>query len=135
MDDTFNETTEKLKVVQRAIERTGIQINFWAYIRMELLNAFPEQISILRDMGQKAALFGVESLHDPSAKSIGKGLGREKIRNLLERVKESWGKDSVLHGSFIMGLPFETPQTAEEWVQILIKREKTFLYNLILKPI
>ena len=123
MDDTFNETTEKLKVVQRAIERTGIQINFWAYIRMELLNAFPEQISILRDMGQKAAFFGVESLHDPSAKSIGKGLGREKIRNLLERVKESWGKDSVLHGSFIMGLPFETPQTAEEWVQILIKRE------------
>jgi len=123
MDDTFNETTEKLRAVQRAIERTGISINFWAYTRIELLNAFPEQISILRDMGQKSAFFGIESLHDPSAKIIGKGLGREKISRVLEKVKESWGRDTDLHGSFIIGLPHETAETAEEWVQILINKE------------
>ncbi len=123
MDDTFNETLDKLKIVARAIERTKLDINFWAYTRLELINAFPEQISILRDMGQRAAFFGIESLHDPSAKAIGKGLGRERIIKILERIKESWGSDSVLHGSFIIGLPYETPETAREWVEILRDRE------------
>jgi hypothetical protein len=122
-DDTFNETTDKVESVLRAVERTGVDMNFWAYIRIELLHKFPEQIELLGQMGLKASFFGIESLYDPSAKAIGKGLGRDKILDTLQRVKASWGDTSSLHGSFIIGLPHETRETADEWTKMLIEGE------------
>jgi hypothetical protein len=119
-DDTFNETTDKVKRVLRAVERTGISMNFWAYIRVELLHKFPEQIELLDQIGVKACFFGLESLHDPSAKSIGKGLGRDRVLRTIESVKKQWGEYSTLHGSFIIGLPYETRETADEWTTMLI---------------
>ena len=119
-DDTFNETTDKVERVLSAVKRTGVDMNFWAYIRIELLYKFPEQIELLRDLGLKACFFGLESLHDPSAKAIGKGLGRDKVLETLQRAKDSWGETSSLHGSFIIGLPHETRETADEWTEMLI---------------
>jgi radical SAM superfamily enzyme YgiQ (UPF0313 family) len=71
-------------------------------------------------MGLKASFFGIESLYDPSAKAIGKGLGRDKTLDTLQRVKASWGNTSRLHGGFIIGLPHETRETADEWTTMLI---------------
>jgi radical SAM superfamily enzyme YgiQ (UPF0313 family) len=122
-DDTFNETTEKIERVIRAVDRVGVQMNFWAYVRIELLYKFPEQIELLRDLGLKACFFGIESLYDPSAKAIGKGLGRDKVLDTLQRAKTAWGESSSLHGSFIIGLPHETKDTADEWSEMLINGE------------
>ena len=122
-DDTLNESINKLERIGRAIDRTGIDINFWAYIRIELLERFPEQISLLREMGIRAAFFGLESLNDASAKAIGKGIGRERVFEILKTIKESWGKYSRLHGSFIIGLPHETRETASEWTKLLVERK------------
>ena len=122
-DDTFNETTYKVERVLRAVERTGVDMNFWAYIRIELLHRFPEQIELLGQMGMKASFFGLESLYEPSAKAIGKGLGRDKTLDTLQHVKDSWGDTSSLHGSFIIGLPYETRETADEWTKMLIEGE------------
>lgn len=120
-DDTFNETTEKIESVIRAVDRVGVQMNFWAYIRIELLHKYPEQIKLLSQLGLRSCFFGLESLHDLSAKSIGKGLGRDKTLETLESVKNELGEDSVLHGSFIIGLPHETLETANEWTDLVIK--------------
>ena len=122
-DDTFNETTDKVKRVLRAVERTGVSMNFWAYIRVELLYKFPEQIELLGQIGLKVCFFGLESLYDPSAKAIGKGLGRDKTLDTLQRAKDTWawGDAANLHGSFIIGLPHETRETADEWTELLIK--------------
>ena len=123
MCDTFNESTEKLKTVQRALKRAKLDINFWVYARMDLIHAYPEQLSILRDMGIRGAFFGIESLYDPAAKAVGKGFGRVKTFKMVERMKEAWGKECLLHGAFIVGLPHETPQTATDWINLLVNRE------------
>ena len=86
MCDTFNETTEKLLSVKRAIDRIGIDINFWAYLRMDLIHAHPEQLEILRDIGIRGAFLGIESLYDPSAKLVGKGFGRENTIEMVKRI-------------------------------------------------
>ena len=98
-------------------------MNFWAYIRVELLYKFPEQIGLLGQMGLKACFFGLESLYDPAAKSIGKGMGIDKVLSTLQDAKDAWGKASSLHGSFIIGLPHETQNTADEWTNMLIEGE------------
>ena len=122
-DDTFNETTEKIERVVRAVERVGVDMNFWAYIRVELLERFPEQIELLGQMGLKACFFGLESLYDPAARAIGKGMGTEKVLATLEQSKKAWGELSSLHGSFIIGLPHETQRTADEWTEFVINGE------------
>ena len=122
-DDTLNESIDKLERIKRAIDRTGLDINFWAYIRIELLERFPEQIPLLGEMGIRAAFFGLESLNEASAKAIGKRMGRERVLQTLKTVRESWRKYTRLHGSFIKGLPHETRETASEWTKLLIERK------------
>ena len=132
--DTFNETTEKLERVKKAIDRSGIKINFWAYLRIELLHTYPEQISLLKEMGISSTFFGLETLNDESGKCIGKGLGRDKQIETLQKLKDAWGPDVLLHGSFIIGLPYETKETAKEWTDILIRRE-TALDSISINPL
>ena len=123
VDDTFNETTEKIKAVANAVKRTGLDLTFWAYARIELIHSYPEQISILRDMGLKHVFFGLESLNYESAKAIGKGLHPDISLKTLENIKKSWGKNSVLHCNFIIGLPHETKESVENWTTMIFKRK------------
>jgi len=122
MCDTFNESVDKLKIIKSAFDEfkniTGEQVRFGCYLRLDLLNAFPEQIGLLKDMGIKSAFFGIESLHGPSAKSIGKSLSRARVLKTLQKCKDAWD-DASLFGSFIIGLPEETRETANEWCQLL----------------
>lgn len=121
--DTFNETTEKLKTVKTAIDRIGIDCKFFSYLRIELLHKNPDQISILRDMGIGGAHFGIESLNYDSAKSIGKGLKTDLVLKTIDKCREAWGRDVVTMGSFIIGLPHDTPSTCDEWTKIITNGE------------
>ena len=56
-DDTFNESTEKILTVKKAINDSGVNIRFFAYLRADILARFPEQMDILIDMGLMTATF------------------------------------------------------------------------------
>jgi hypothetical protein len=114
IDDTFNEMTSKLTVVHRAIQEANIDIEFFAYIRLDLLHAYPEQIPLLRDMGLRSAYFGIESLNTKSAMAIGKGITRENIIKTLELCQRHWGDQVSMHANLIAGLPHETPETLDK---------------------
>ena len=92
-------------------------------MRLELLRHNPEQIEILKELGIKTAFFGIESLHGPSGKAIGKGLGPERTIETLHNIRESWGNDTLTFGSFILGLPHETKETSEVWLNMLDRGE------------
>ena len=132
--DTFNETTEKLERVKKAIDRSGIKINFWAYIRLELLHAFPEQIPLLKEMGIGSTFFGLETFNYESGKCIGKGLTRDKQIETLQKAKDCWGPEVLLHAGFIVGLPYDTPETVKYWTDLLIRRE-TALDSISINPL
>ena len=127
MCDTFNESTHKLLNINSAMNmfkrETGESIRYVAYLRLDLLERFPEQIEILNEMGIKAAHFGIESLNYPSAKSVGKGLKTEKIYKTLEKCQDAWPSDVILYSGFIIGLPHETKETATEWCNMLLNRQ------------
>lgn len=132
--DTFNETTDKIRMTKNAIHRAGINPKFFSYLRIELLHKNPEQISILRDMGIGAAHFGIESLNYNAAKSIGKGLDPEQILKTVDKCRDTWGNETVIHGSFIIGLPHDSPEKCDVWTQNL-RNASTGLTSVTIKPL
>ncbi|MCH2397445.1 MAG: radical SAM protein [Nitrososphaerales archaeon] len=125
--DTFNESNEKLLMMKEIFDEfnkiTGEQIQFNCYARLELIHRFPEQISMLRDMGIVGVTLGIETLHYPSAKAVGKGIRPEDVYKTVSAMKKSWGEEAKLHSGFILGLPHETRETANEWLTSLYNGE------------
>ena len=117
VDDTFNETTNKIEAMLKARDKSGVDIKFSAYIRADLLIRFPEQIKLLNELGMVSAFFGIESLHRPSAMAIGKSTHPDKIKDLFYKLKQDWSGDELkILGSFIIGLPEDTPETLGTWL-------------------
>jgi radical SAM superfamily enzyme YgiQ (UPF0313 family) len=116
VDDTFNETTKKLEDVLEARNLSGVDIRFSCYLRADLVMRFPEQLQLLKELGVETAFLGIESLHQPSAQSIGKSTDPEKIKDITYQMKSVWGEHVKIKGSFIVGLPEDTPENLASWV-------------------
>jgi radical SAM superfamily enzyme YgiQ (UPF0313 family) len=84
-DDTFNDSTMKIERLHKAITSLPFKIHFTTYLRLDLLNAHREQIPLLKEMGLASPFFGIESLNQKSASSIGKGMKVEKAKGLSSR--------------------------------------------------
>lgn len=117
IDDTFNESTEKLANIYEAVKKTGLDLEFTCYLRLDLLERYPEQMKLLYDMGMKSCYLGIETLNPAAARVIGKSSEIEKVKNTLIKAREVWGQDVAVYGSFICGLPRDTEQTINDWMQ------------------
>lgn len=134
VDDTFNESTEKLQAIKRAIDASGIKINFSCYLRLDLLERFPQQIDLLRDMGIQSAFLGVETLNKIAAQAIGKKSNIENVKHALELVRASWQDQAVIFASFIAGLPGENQHTINDWMSWVYDR-RDLIDSYILNPL
>ncbi len=119
-DDTFNESIEKIKYIKKVTDDLPFKISFFAYLRIDLIAKYPEMVILLAQMGLKSAFFGIESLNDKTAKSIGKGLGEKTTIQTLKNIKNIWGPDIHTTASFIIGLPHESNATLNSWLPQLI---------------
>jgi len=116
LDDTFNETTEKMQMIHQAVIDAGVpDFKFFAYLRLDLIRKHPEQIDLLKEMGLCEAYFGIESLNDETLKIIAKPMKSKLVKSFLGELKTRWGNSVIMHGSFIMGLPADTPETFASW--------------------
>jgi radical SAM superfamily enzyme YgiQ (UPF0313 family) len=135
VDDTFNDSMNKLLMLNEIFEKLPFKISFAAYIRADLLHAFPESVDLLLNMGIKGAFFGIESLNDSARKAISKGFNTEKILKTLEIVNKKWNKVAIT-ASFIYGLPGDTPATITEWTDRTVFGSNIFeTYDLIFQPL
>jgi radical SAM superfamily enzyme YgiQ (UPF0313 family) len=116
VDDTFNESTEKLLEINAAIKDSGVPVRFFAYLRADLVKAFPEQIELLKEMGLQTAFYGIETLNPKAARAIGKGGDIEALKKSITHSKDVWGDDVLVFGSFIFGLPYEDEASINEWM-------------------
>ena len=119
-DDTFNDSTEKIKELHKIFTSLPFKIYFSCYLRLDLLYAHKEQINLLKEMGMKGCQFGIESFHDRASSTIGKGLGGDKSKQFLKELKnELWGNEIKIVVSLITGLPHETYESykkTKEWI-------------------
>jgi radical SAM superfamily enzyme YgiQ (UPF0313 family) len=120
-DDTFNDSTFKVETLHRAVIDLPFKIKFATYLRLDLLNAHREQVLLLKEMGLASPHFGIESLNQKSASSIGKGMNVNRAKDfLLELYHDHWSEEIPITCSFIIGLPHETRETITDtynWVR------------------
>lgn len=111
-DDTFNDSSIKLERLHRVITELPFKIKFVTYLRLDLLHAHQEQISMLKEIGLGSAFFGIETLNHQSGKAIGKGMNPELVKKfLLDLYHTHWNEEVPITASFIIGLPHETMQS------------------------
>jgi radical SAM superfamily enzyme len=122
VDDTFNDSTEKLEMMVKVMRDLPFKIKFWCYTRIDLLATHPEQIELMKELGVAETFFGLETFNDKSSKTIGKGMPSSRRKDTLYRAKEVWGDRVWMEGGFMIGLPHETQASWRETVEWL-KRE------------
>jgi Radical SAM superfamily len=114
-DDTFNDNLDKLKILKDVFTNLPFKFTFTSYLRLDLLNAHREEISMLEEMGMIGAFFGIETFHDKAAKLIGKGIVGKISKQLLHELKTVHWKDRIkIAIGLIQGLPYETYESYEE---------------------
>lgn len=124
-DDTFNDSPYKVDLLHNLFTSLPFDIKFSCYLRLDLLNAHRQEISQLKEMGLMGAFFGVESLNYNSAKSIGKGMDSEKVKELLYELKAThWKNDVNVTIGLISGLPHETAQSHQDTIDWILNKDQ-----------
>ena len=135
-DETINDSEEKINMLLDAVSDLPFKPTFGGFLRLDLLWKFPSMAQKLKDIGLEACSFGIETINDRSGKAVGKGLGRKRIEATLNQIHEVWKDDVFVNASFILGLRYDTPDTAPEldaWLADQYK-DKT-LHSFFVKPL
>ena len=116
-DDTYNDSPEKVARFHQEFQKLNHKIEFSTYARLDLVISHWETAQLLYESGLRSVFFGVESFNHESAKSIGKGMHPQKLKEGLYRLKELC-PDLVISLGMILGLPYDTEETLRknhEW--------------------
>jgi len=110
VDSTVNEDTDKIIAMANLVQKLPFKLNWVGFNRMDLIWSKPEQVSILKDSGLVSTYFGIESFHPKASMAIGKGFMGKHGKDFLCELRNKWGNDITYTLSFIIGLPYETPE-------------------------
>ena len=123
VDDTFNDSTEKMQMFADISQSLPFELKFWCYLRADILSAKPEQIQLLKDAGIVETYFGIETFNPKTAKFIGKGMAHDRIIDTLYQCKDSWGDCSYIAAGVIIGLPYETQASIQIAVDFFTRKD------------
>ena len=119
-DDTFNDSVEKCQMIYEISKMLPFQLEYWAFIRLDLLAAHPETIDMLVESGLRSMLCGIETFNQKTAVAIRKGGSREKLIATIAQIKDKWGDLVHVQGSFILGLPYEDMASMNQTIEYLL---------------
>lgn len=109
LDDTFNDSIDKMRLIKEIRQELDIPFEFWAYGRLDLIAAHEEMFDLIPDIGWTAITFGIETLTKKTGSAVGKGANPDKLKNTLLKLKERY-PNIYIQGNLIVGLPRETKE-------------------------
>jgi radical SAM superfamily enzyme YgiQ (UPF0313 family) len=132
-DDTFNDSTEKLRIILDVIQRLNFKPKFIAYTRLDVMHSNFEQVHLLKEIGLSKTWIGIDSFHPSASKIIGKGMNSEKKKDLIYKIGEVW-KDVHIEAGYIVGLPGEDSNSVKEVIDWSLLSDNP-IYQLHLNPL
>lgn len=130
-DDTFNDRDSKIEKLANAVERLPFEPNFSCFIRLDLVISRPQQIDLLTRARCWSHFYGIETFHPEAAKTIGKGMHPDKIKEgLLWIRKEFMNRIGVYRGTcgMIAGLPYEPVSSWHDSLKWLDENWESFFF-------
>jgi len=115
VDDTFNDSVDKMKLIKEIRDETRIPFEFWSYARLDLLRAKPEMVDLIDQIGWTSFTFGVETFNKASGSAVGKGADPEKLKEFLIYLRERFPTHTFFI-NIILGLPEDTLESIQETV-------------------
>ncbi|MEY3275578.1 MAG: hypothetical protein RL153_844 [Verrucomicrobiota bacterium] len=105
-DDTFTANLPRAREIARHLAPLGLT---WSC--NSRANLDEDTIRFLKDCGLRLFLVGYESGNDDVLRRIKKGVTTDEMRAFTRSCHKA---GVVIHGTFILGLPVETPETIEQ---------------------
>jgi hypothetical protein len=125
MDDTFNDSMEKLDRLHRAIDVAKLpDFKFMSYIKPELLATKPEMIDKMKALGVTGGFLGMESMNNESRKAVKKGMDFERVADAVRLFRQR--TNVKLEASFIVGLPGDSIENQYKTLSYMIKNQDEF---------
>jgi hypothetical protein len=116
-DETVNDYHKKLERYAKVIKKLPFKPRFGGYARGDIIAATERHWDTYIELGFTNHFYGIESLHHPSAKAVGKGMDSGKLKEGLIKFKEYIMENHDFyagHISLIAGLPHETLKTLDD---------------------
>jgi len=127
-DNIVNDTPEKIRYLIDVREKTGIDFKWVGYARLDTIQT-KEQAILLKESGMVGAAFGIESLHTPTGRYIGKLTDKARLVKSLDLLRSVVQDDAILSGLFIAGLPEETTEHVMQTVEWLDSLDGRYLLD------
>jgi hopanoid biosynthesis associated radical SAM protein HpnJ len=108
-DDTFTANLPRAREIARRLAPLGLT---WSCNSRANLDA--DTIRFFKDSGLRLFLVGYESGNDEILRRIKKGVTLDEMRRFTRACHDA---GVVIHGTFILGLPVETPETIENSIR------------------
>ena len=123
LDDTYNDTKEKIDIMLEITKKLPFKPWYWSYIRLDLLSKHPETIDKIIETGVQSMFFGIETLNQKTGTVIGKGYDPDEQVETIRYIKKTYGNRIHLTGSFICGLPLESKSSVAQTMHRLLTKE------------
>lgn len=121
-DDTFNDNEIKIDMVYEISRELDFKLSFSSFARVDLLWAYKGSLDKLVKAGFRGFFFGIETLNEPTSKSINKGFTGDRLKDYLKEIKTQYPELHVT-AAFIIGLPYEPIETFNSNIEWTIKEK------------
>jgi radical SAM superfamily enzyme YgiQ (UPF0313 family) len=133
LDDTYNDSREKLDLIDSVLNELDFKIAFDCFIKPELLKTRPDTIQRMSDQGLISCTMGIESINHATRKTIGKGMDYFEIEPYIKMLKESTGRNITIQYSMMVGLQYDTEITLRDAYEYL--KKQSFIDSLYYGPL
>jgi radical SAM superfamily enzyme YgiQ (UPF0313 family) len=122
-DDCFNDNKNKVFDLANLFQTLPFDIEWVCYARPDLAVKFPETLDAMIESGCKGISWGLESFNHKAAKSAGKAVPSEKIKEMLFTKYQQHKDKCFFQGTFISGLPYETEESIDETIDWIVSKK------------
>jgi radical SAM superfamily enzyme YgiQ (UPF0313 family) len=119
-DDCFNDSETKVIEMNSLFKSLPFEIEWVCYGRPDVAVKFPHTLELMIDSGCKGISWGLESFNLVAARAAGKGVNPEKIKTMLLDSYQKYKDTCFYQGTFISGLPYDTPESINDTVEWII---------------
>ena len=121
--DCFNDNRRFVGEWAEMVASLDFKIEWSSYFRVYPFHKWPEMMDEMIGSGYKAGWCGIETLSHAAGKFAGKGLNPDRVKELLQLLKDKGGDDIWITAYFIIGLPKETKESLNNTLQWLLQQK------------